>query len=133
MKVFRRYTDFEWLRQTLLHLYSSNIIPPIPKKTKMGKNKFDESYLLKRTRTLERFLNILMEDPILKESQIIFDFLSLEEGIKFEETKKLYQKIKIPQNLTEYKNLIYQNFYLYYYYYSILSSLFIYLYYIIFI
>ena len=104
LKVFRRYTDFEWLRQTLLHLYSSNIIPPIPKKTKMGKNKFDESYLLKRTRTLERFLNILMEDPILKESQIIFDFLSLEEGIKFEETKKLYQKIKIPQNLTEYKN-----------------------------
>ena len=77
LKVSRRYSDFEWLRQTLLHLYSSNVIPPIPKKTKMGKNKFEEAYLIKRTRTLERFLNTLMEDPILKESQIIYDFLSL--------------------------------------------------------
>jgi hypothetical protein len=104
LKVARRYTDFEWLRQTLLHLYSSNIIPPIPKKTKMGKNKFNEEYLMKRTRTLERFLNTLMEDPILKESQIIYDFLSVEEGSKFEERKKFYHNIKIPQNLNEYKN-----------------------------
>ena len=59
---------------------------------------------MKRTRTLERFLNTLMEDPILKESQIIYDFLSVEEGSKFEERKKFYHKIKIPQNLNEYKN-----------------------------
>ena len=104
LKVARRYTDFEWLRQTLLYLYSANIIPPIPKKTKMGKNKFEETYIIKRTRTLERFLNLLMEDPILKESQIIYDFLSIEEGKNFEERKKYYHNIKIPQNLSEYKN-----------------------------
>ena len=103
-KVNRRYSDFEWLRQTLLHLYSSNLIPPIPKKTKMGKNKFDEGYLIKRTRTLERFLNLLMQDPILKESLIIQDFLKIEDYRQFEESKKLYHNIKIPQNLTEYKS-----------------------------
>ena len=103
-KVNRRYSDFEWLRQTLLHLYPSNIIPPIPKKTKMGKNKFEEAYLIKRTRTLERFLNLLMKDPILKESLIIHDFLQIEDYHQFEESKKIYHNIKIPQNLSEYKN-----------------------------
>ena len=103
-KVTRRYSDFEWLRQTLLYLYQSSLIPPIPKKTKMGKNKFDEEYLIKRTRTLEKFLNLLMQDPILKESLIIHDFLRIEDYSQFEESKKLYHSIKIPQNLSEYKN-----------------------------
>ena len=31
-KVRRRYSDFEWLRSNLLNFYSSNVIPPIPKK-----------------------------------------------------------------------------------------------------
>jgi sorting nexin-7/30/sorting nexin-8 len=34
LKVRRRYSDFEWLRQILLNFYSSSLIPPIPKKIK---------------------------------------------------------------------------------------------------
>ena len=32
LKVSRRYSDFEWLRQTLVKLFWSSVIPPIPKK-----------------------------------------------------------------------------------------------------
>ena len=102
--VKRRYSDFEWLRQILLHLYSSNIIPPIPKKNKIGGGRFDELFLLKRKRNLEKFLNCLLDDPYIKYSQILYDFLSIEKENEFNDKKKYYNTLKIPKNLTEYKS-----------------------------
>ena len=102
--VKRRYSDFEWLRQILLHLYSSNVIPPIPKKNKMGGGRFDELFLLKRKRNLEKFLNCLLDDPYIKYSQILYDFLSIEKENEFNDKKKYYNNLKLPKNLTEYKS-----------------------------
>ena len=104
LKVRRRYSDFEWLRQILLNFYSSSLIPPIPKKNKIGVDRFDESFLLKRMRTLEKFLNFLMEDPVIKVSQIIYDFLSIEGEDKFIEKKKYYNNFKLPMYLRDYKS-----------------------------
>ena len=104
LKVRRRYSDFEWLRQILLNFYSSSVIPPIPKKNKIGGNKFDETFLLKRIRTLEKFLNLLMEDPVIKVSQILYDFLSIEEEDKLAEKKKYYNNFKLPMYLRDYKS-----------------------------
>jgi len=104
LKVRRRYSDFEWLRQTLLNFYSSSVIPPIPKKNKIGGDRFDETFLIKRMRNLEKFLNALMDDPVIKSSQIIFDFLSIEEDNKFIEKKKNYNNFKSPLYLRDYKS-----------------------------
>ena len=104
LKAKRRYSDFEWLRQILLNFYSSSVIPPIPKKNKIGHDKFNESFLIKRTRTLEKFLNFLLEDPVIKVSQILYDFLSIEEEDKFNEKKKYYNNFKLPTYLRDYKS-----------------------------
>ena len=104
LKVRRRYSDFEWLRQILLNFYSSSLIPPIPKKNKIGADRFDETFLLKRMRTLEKFLTFLMEDPVIRVSQIIYDFLSIEGDDKFAEKKKYYSNFKLPIYLRDYKS-----------------------------
>ena len=102
--VRRRYSDFEWLRQVLINLYSSNVIPPIPKKNKIGGDRFDELFLDKRLRTLEKFLNLLLADPIIRDSQILYDFLSIEEDSKFNNRKKYYNNYKLPMNLCDFKS-----------------------------
>ena len=102
--VRRRYSDFEWLRQILQNFYSSSVIPPIPKKNKIGGDRFDELFLLKRKRNMEKFLNSLLDDPYIKISQIFYDFLSIEDEKKFIERKKYYNNFRQPKNLKEYKS-----------------------------
>ena len=102
LNVKRRYSDFEWLRQVLQNLYTSNIIPPIPKKK--GGTRFDELFLLKRKRNLEKFLNCLLDDPYIKYSQLLFDFLSIEKESEFNDKKKYYNKLSMPKKLTEYNS-----------------------------
>ena len=105
LKVVRRYSDFEWFRSILINLFPGRVIPPIPKKNKIGGDRFNEEFLEKRTRTLEKFLNLLLEDPSIKASQIFYDFVSIEELNIFSDKKKYYNSIKLPQSLKEYKSL----------------------------
>ena len=103
LNVQRRYSDFEWLRQILHNLCPGCIIPPIPKKK--GNARFDELFLLKRKRNLEKFLNCLLDDPYIKCSQILYDFLSIEKENDFNEKKKYYNSLKAPKKLNEYQSL----------------------------
>ena len=103
--VKRRYSDFDWLRQALQANYSSSLIPPIPKKTKIRIDRFDELFLLKRKRYLEKFLNSLLRDPVIRVSQILYDFLSIEEESLFISKKKMYSSAKLPSSLNEIKSL----------------------------
>ena len=105
LKVIRRYSDFEWLRQILVNIFSSSVIPPIPKKNKLGGDRFNEEFLEKRTRTLEKFLNLLNKDPVIKSSQLFYNFLSIDELKTFYEMKKQYNHYKLPQTLKDYKSL----------------------------
>ena len=105
LKVNRRYSDFEWLRQILVNMFSSSVIPPIPKKNKIGGDRFNEEFLEKRTRTLEKFLNLLLEDPNIKSSQVFYDFISIEQDTQFNEAKRHYNSFKLPQQLKDYKTL----------------------------
>jgi hypothetical protein len=98
--VNRRYSDFEWLRQTLSSLYSGHLIPPIPKK-KLG-DRFNESFILKRMRNLEKFLNFLLTDPIIRNNEILNEFLKIE---NFSEIKKKHEKNKAPTIINEYFSL----------------------------
>jgi len=104
-KVVRRYTDFEWFRQILINLFPGKVIPPIPKKNKLGGDRFNEEFLLKRIRTLEKFFALLLKDQGIKTSQVFYDFISIEEVNAFNDKKKYYNTIKLPQNLKDYKSL----------------------------
>jgi hypothetical protein len=96
--VRRRFSDFEWLRQTLINHYNYCLIPSVPKKpknlNKIVNDKFDKEFLSKRSRNFEKFLNYLIIDPILKNIQLIYDFLSLEKDDEFQKMKKTYDKLK---------------------------------------
>ena len=98
--VRRRFSDFEWLRQTLVNNYSYCLIPSVPKKSKniskmVGAN-YDNDFLSKRARNFEKFLNYLIIDPILKNTKLVYDFLSMEKDDEFQKMKKSVDKTKTP-------------------------------------
>ncbi|KAJ3745478.1 hypothetical protein DFH05DRAFT_1396229 [Lentinula detonsa] len=77
-----RYSEFESLRSSLVKLYPTLIIPPIPLKqtlgdyaVKQGKAKEDASMIAKRKRMLQTFLNRLARHPILSNEHVFHRFL----------------------------------------------------------
>jgi len=104
-KVRRRYSDFVWLRTTLQNHFPSNVIPPIPKKNRMGADKFSDIFVLKRARGLEKFLNYLCKDPIIKNSQIFYDFLYIGAETDFNSKKKVYEKVKPLADVKDFRAL----------------------------
>ena len=103
LKVRRRYSDFDWLRQMIQNLYFWNVIPTTPRKNRFGGDKFGEPFLQKRMRTLEKFLNYCLMNPIIKCSKLFYDFISIEKEEDFQKTKKEYEKIKPAVNINEFK------------------------------
>ena len=105
LKVRRRYSDFDWLHQMLQNLYLWNVIPTTPRKNRFASDKFGEPFLKKRMRTLEKFLNYCLLNPIIKCSQIFFDFISIEKEADFQKKKKEYEKMKPPSYVEDYQTL----------------------------
>ena len=102
LNVRRRYSDFAWFHQKLLDLYPYIVIPPIPKKNKIGVDNFSNVFIHKRMRYLEKFLKWLAANPIIKSSQIFYDFLSIEKDEDLNKKKSEYQKLDKPMNLIEF-------------------------------
>ena len=109
LKVWRRFSDFEWLHQILLNHYSYCLIPFAPRKkknlNKIVADRFDDAFLKKRSRKFERFLNYLINDPILKHLKVVYDFLSIEKDDDFQKLKKSYDKMKISTNIKDFITL----------------------------
>ncbi len=101
--VRRRYTDFEWLRNIFTKLYPSIFIPPIPLKT-LKENPSDQK-IEKRMRALERFLNNVVQQPLLRNSNICYEFLCTENESDFEKVKIKYEKYKFPALLNDIQTL----------------------------
>ena len=100
-KVRRRYSDFEWLRIIISNLYPNMVIPPIPKKN--FTNRFNEEFISKRMRSLSKFINGMAIHPLIKNSQIIYDFLTVKNDDDFNNRKIEYNKIQSPQYINDYK------------------------------
>ena len=98
-KTRKRYTDFEWLRQIMSSFYLGSVIPPLPKKNFSGR--FNENFISKRMRGLEKFMNGLVIDPLMKTSPMLNDFVSIENEADWNLKKKEYNKQKIPNVITE--------------------------------
>ena len=101
LQVRRRFTDFEWLRTILVKYYYMNIIPTLTNKNKFFRDTFAESFTIKRSRKLEKFMNYLLMDPIIKNSNLLYDFISIEKDEDFNEKKKIYDKLEQPKEITE--------------------------------
>ena len=56
-------------------------------------------------RNLEKFMEGLALNPLIKTSAVFFDFLSIEKESDFIVRKKEYSKLKGPSKLTETKSI----------------------------
>ena len=102
-KTRKRYSDFLWLRNTLSLLYANCVIPPLCKKNYV--DRFSESLIFKRMRSIEKFFQGLLVHPLIRNSQILYDFLSTENDTEFHKKKQNYGKITAPTHLKEIKTL----------------------------
>ncbi len=97
-KVRRRFSELSWFRQALINLFPTNLIPAIPRKSKFGADTLADAFIQKRLRAFQRFLNYLVKDPNIKDSQILLDFLFIESENDLNNKKKVYENVK---NFTE--------------------------------
>ncbi len=95
--VNRRYSDFDWLRNTLKKFFPRHLIPPLPGK-KIGARRFDQDFIEKRMKFLQKFLNEVMNVETFKASEALVSFLKMTDREQFD------RKIK------EMNSLIYSNY-----------------------
>lgn len=79
---YHRYSEFESLRSSLVKLYPTLIVPPIPSKQTIGdyavkqaKAKEDAAMIAQRKRMLQTFLNRVARHPILSNEHVFHRFL----------------------------------------------------------
>ena len=92
--VNRRYSDFIWLREILISLFPTVLIPQLPKK-KIGNRRFEEDFVQKRLKGLQNFLDEILKNEILKTSDPLITFLSFSERGFFEQQ----MKVLTPKNI----------------------------------
>ena len=84
--VRRRYSDFIWLQKRLVEERAGNIVPKIPHKIANVKTKFDDDFVNEREKTLQRFMNRVVDHPDLPKATSFTPFLS-ENASDWEATK----------------------------------------------
>ena len=85
--VYRRYSDFEWLRAMLRKYYPRHLVPPLPGK-KMGNRRFDLDFIEKRMKFLQKFMNDVISVESFKACEALIAFL------KFNDREQFDRKIK---------------------------------------
>jgi hypothetical protein len=99
--VKRSFEDFEWLRVKLTKMFDSNFIPSLPKVNPiLGVENEDVTM-----RSIEKFMHYISLDPIIKNSQILYDFLSIENYDQFIQKKKDYEVITPCNDIQEFKSI----------------------------
>ena len=99
--VKRAFEDFEWLRSKLIKMFDYNFIPSLPKVNPILGIEDEEA----TTRGLEKFMHYLSLDPIIKNSQILYDFLSIENYEEFKKQQKEYEVITPCTDIQEFKSI----------------------------
>ena len=102
--VERRYSDFDALRKLLQKYYPSFYIPPLPLK-KIGNKRFTESFINKRMKFLNQFINNVIASESFKCAEFLYAFLSYTDRGKFESKFKEYQTRTPSPYVEEYKTL----------------------------
>ena len=85
-------------------IYFNCIIPPICKKN-YG-DRFSDALIAKRMRSIEKFFKGLLEHPLIKNSELLNEFLSIDKKEEYLKVMKKYEKIKkAPTSVRQMKSL----------------------------
>ena len=103
VKIRKRYSDFDWLKNILSTVYINCVIPPLCKKNYT--DRFNEVLIAKRTRAIEKFMKGILIHPIMKNSDIFYNFISIEKETDFDKKKKIYNRLSSPVILNQVKSL----------------------------
>ena len=92
--VKRTYSDFIWLYQIIVNNYNNSSIPKFPKVSSslFGIN---ESKLKLLGEKLENLMNYFVNDSALKNTRVMFDFLTVQKNKDFKDLKLIYEKMKL--------------------------------------
>ena len=101
--VRRRFNDFIWLHDILKQLYINCVIPPLSKKNYIYGIK--DYQIAKRIRVLQKFMTEISVHPLLKHSQIFYEFITIKEDKDFIKKKDEYSKINFPKKAEDIKTL----------------------------
>ena len=85
--VSRRYSDFDWLRNTLKKLFPRHLVPPLPGK-KMGSRRFDQDFIEKRMKFLQKFIDDVINVETFKACEAVVSFLSMTDREQFDRKVK---------------------------------------------
>mmetsp|Transcript_55478 Transcript_55478/g.154642 ORF Transcript_55478/g.154642 Transcript_55478/m.154642 type:complete len:441 (-) Transcript_55478:98-1420(-) len=97
----KRYSDFEWLRKTLVAHFPGVRVPPLPKKQRTGR--FEEAFIEARRGGLEEFLQrCLGRRQLAIDSPTLRRFLEAPEDA-MEELKKDFDKRTVEVKCQEFK------------------------------
>lgn len=98
--VWRRFSDFEWLHNSLISINSFEgvVFPKLPEKPYLARQ--DEVFLDARRSALQGYLKILVEHPGLRVSQPIHQFLTERDEDKFTKIKQ--------QDTSTFQNRLYE-------------------------
>ncbi|XP_062374130.1 sorting nexin-4-like [Sardina pilchardus] len=86
--LWRRYSEFELLRNYLLVTYPFFVVPPLPEKRaefvwhKLSADNMDPDFVERRRVGLETFLLRVASHPVMSNDKIFFHFLTQERGWK---------------------------------------------------
>ena len=76
-------------------------VPPLPQK-RIGSRRFENDFVAKRMKYLNKFLNDLVQSEIFKASEVLISFLSVGDREQFEYKKKSFDSIKSPEYIEDY-------------------------------
>ncbi len=103
LNVRKRYSDFDWLHQKLNEHFINCIIPPLCKKNYM--EQFNEDFISKRARALERFMNGIAIHRKLRNSFIFYNFMAIKDNDEFKQKKVMYEQPFKPKRINDFNNV----------------------------
>jgi hypothetical protein len=103
-QVRRRFSDFIWLHDILKSIYINVIVPPLFKKNNYL-YALKDYQIAKRVRTLNKFMEEISRHPLLRNSQMFYDFISMKDDQDFTRKKDEYSKIILPTKAEDIKTL----------------------------
>ena len=92
----RKYTDFEWLRRTMCRLFPGYFIPPLPLK---GFNANTAEKIEKYMKYLQRFIDGILDDNLLKNSSLFYLFLTSDKEKDLINIMNKFDGVKKPRDL----------------------------------
>ena len=101
LQVRRKYSDFLWLYNILKTQFPNCIVPPFFKK----KENLDLNKMNQKIYFIQKFLNSIAIHPIIRNSKIFYDFLSIQDAKQFSKVKNNYGKLPRPLSIKQLKTV----------------------------